>query len=62
MDHLKRSGPFLAASEMNIHRIFISAVNLAMKFVQDDAYANKFLAKVGGIETFAEFVSVLFTS
>jgi Cyclin len=53
MDRLKRSEPILAASKMSIHRIFITAVNLAMKFVQDDAYANKFLAKVGGIETVA---------
>lgn len=56
IDRLKRSDPRLAISELNVHRILITAILLAMKFVEDEIYPNSYLAKVGGIATTAELV------
>lgn len=56
LDRIKRTDQRLAISEMNVHRVLITAIVLSVKFLEDESYLNNYLAKVGGIETVAEFV------
>lgn len=56
LDRIKRADKRLAISEMNVHRILITAVVLSVKFLEDELYHNSYFAKVGGIQSVAEFV------
>ncbi|XP_009760204.1 cyclin-P3-1-like isoform X3 [Nicotiana sylvestris] len=38
-------------TSLNVHRILITSIVLAVKFVDDDCYNNAYYAKVGGITT-----------
>jgi len=44
----------LRLNKLNIHRLIIIAIQMAIKINEDDIYANSFYAKVGGI-TVEEF-------
>lgn len=46
--------PFLALNELNVHRLFISALLLAAKTADDCVYSNAHYARVGGIRTVQE--------
>lgn len=56
LDRIKQSDPRLAISEMNVHRVLMTSVVLSVKFLEDELYQNSYFAKVGGIQTVAEFV------
>lgn len=55
LDRIKKTDPRLAISEMNVHRVLITAVVLSVKFLEDELYRNSYFAKVGGIQTVQEF-------
>jgi Cyclin len=57
LDRLKRIDHRLAISEMNVHRVLMTAVVLSCKFLEDELYHNSYFAKIGGIQSVAEFVS-----
>ncbi|XP_049399741.1 cyclin-P3-1 [Solanum stenotomum] len=38
-------------TSLNVHRLLITSIMLAVKFVDDDCYNNAYYAKVGGITT-----------
>jgi hypothetical protein len=58
LDRIKQTDPRLAISEMNVHRVLMTAVVLSVKFLEDELYQNSYFAKVGGIQTVAEFVRI----
>ena len=39
----------LVLSELNVHRIIIASVVLAIKFFEDEFYNNSFFSRLGGI-------------
>ncbi|KAA8495462.1 Cyclin-U4-1 [Porphyridium purpureum] len=51
---LQAANPMLALNEMNIHRLFLTAVVVATKFAEDLGYSNGYVAKVGGIQSVKE--------
>lgn len=55
LDRIKKTDPRLAISEMNVHRVLMTAVVLSVKFLEDELYRNSYFAKVGGIQTVEEF-------
>lgn len=57
MDRIKRSDPRMAISELNVHRILMTAVVLSVKYLEDELYQNSQFAKIGGIPSVSEFVS-----
>lgn len=54
MHRIRKYEPRLAMSDCNSHRIFLTAVILAWKYVEDEVNTNKFYAKLGGIATLRE--------
>lgn len=51
LDRVQRSCPSLALNEMNCHRLILSALVLAIKYLEDDVYLNSHYAFIGGIST-----------
>lgn len=58
LDRIKHKDKRLAISEMNVHRILITAIVLSVKFLEDELYNNSYFAKVGGIQSVLEFVGL----
>lgn len=46
--------PVFALSELNVHRLVCTAVVLAAKWVEDEAYSNAHYARVAGVHTVEE--------
>eukprot|EP00188_Purpureofilum_apyrenoidigerum_P005589 Plantae.Rhodophyta-Purpureofilum_apyrenoidigerum.ctg7425.p1 GENE.Plantae.Rhodophyta-Purpureofilum_apyrenoidigerum.ctg7425~~Plantae.Rhodophyta-Purpureofilum_apyrenoidigerum.ctg7425.p1 ORF type:complete len:216 (+),score=41.18 Plantae.Rhodophyta-Purpureofilum_apyrenoidigerum.ctg7425:49-696(+) len=46
--------PRLVVSDLNSHRLFMTAMVLAAKYLEDCVYSNMYYARVGGIPTLAE--------
>uniref|UniRef100_A0A7S1XJZ1 Cyclin-like domain-containing protein n=1 Tax=Erythrolobus australicus TaxID=1077150 RepID=A0A7S1XJZ1_9RHOD len=44
----------IVVSELNVHRLLITAVLVASKFLEDRPMAMEYVAKVGGVQTVAE--------
>lgn len=51
LDRLQQRVPSLRLSMMNVHRLLITAVVLAVKNLDDELYANSYYARVGGLTT-----------
>ncbi|XP_026664050.1 cyclin-U2-2-like [Phoenix dactylifera] len=51
MDRLCHLNPGLKVCLMNVHRLLITSIMVASKFVEDRNYRNSYFAKVGGIST-----------
>jgi hypothetical protein len=54
IDRLFTCNANLALSEMNVHRILITAVLLASKFLEDEPYAQEFYRQAGGVPSLIE--------
>ncbi|KAM5561274.1 cyclin-P3-1 [Rosa sericea] len=46
---LQRTGTCLTS--LNVHRLLITSILIAAKFMDDDCYSNGYYAKVGGVST-----------
>lgn len=51
LDRLQKRVPSLRLNMMNVHRLLITAVVLAVKNLDDELYANSYYARVGGLTT-----------
>ncbi|KAI0520615.1 hypothetical protein KFK09_008092 [Dendrobium nobile] len=51
IDRLCELNPCFCASIWNVHRLLITAVLVASKFIEDMNYRNSYFAKIGGIST-----------
>ncbi|KAG2550476.1 cyclin-P4-1-like [Panicum virgatum] len=49
LDRFLRRRPALAVDSLNVHRLLITSVLTAVKFVDDICYNNAYFARVGGI-------------
>jgi hypothetical protein len=54
IDRLFNSNANLALSDMNVHRIVITAILLASKFLEDEPYAQEFYRQAGGVPSLEE--------
>lgn len=54
LDRLRDSYPMLALTEFNMHRLYITALMIAAKTLDDRCYSNAHYARVGGIATVSE--------
>ncbi|XP_020572612.1 cyclin-U2-2-like [Phalaenopsis equestris] len=50
-DRLCELNPSFFVSDRNVHRLLITAVLVASKFIEDMNYRNSYFAKIGGIST-----------
>lgn len=51
IDRLIQQQPHLRITSLNVHRILITSVLVAAKFLDDMYYDNAYYAKIGGITT-----------
>ncbi|KAF3956561.1 hypothetical protein ACB098_11G129400 [Castanea mollissima] len=51
LDRFAQSQPALPVNSFNVHRLLITSVMVAAKFMDDIYYNNAYYAKVGGIST-----------
>ncbi|KAF5731597.1 cyclin-U4-1 [Tripterygium wilfordii] len=51
LDRFAQSQPYLPINSFNVHRLLITSVMVAAKFMDDMYYNNAYYAKVGGIST-----------
>jgi hypothetical protein len=51
LDRLQQATPGLRLGHMNCHRLLITAVVLAAKYLDDEVYSNAYYARVGGLTT-----------
>ncbi|PON58833.1 Cyclin [Parasponia andersonii] len=51
LDRFAQSQPSLPINSLNVHRLLITSVMVAAKFMDDMYYNNAYYAKVGGIST-----------
>lgn len=51
IDRIVKLHPEFQVSSLNIHRLIVTSVMLAVKFFDDVYYSNAYYAKVGGIKT-----------
>ncbi|KAJ4892330.1 Cyclin-U4-1 [Raphanus sativus] len=51
LDRFTHSQPSLPINSLNVHRLLITSVLVAAKFLDDRYYNNAYYAKVGGIST-----------
>ncbi|XP_050874396.1 cyclin-U4-1 [Lathyrus oleraceus] len=51
LDRFSKSQPSLPINSFNVHRLLITSVMVAAKFMDDVCYNNAYYAKVGGINT-----------
>jgi hypothetical protein len=49
IDRVGKVDPSAVVSELNVHRLLVTAVMLAAKFLDDVYYSNAYYAKVGGL-------------
>jgi Cyclin len=54
IDRLFNNNQNLALSDMNVHRIVITAILLASKFLEDEPYAQEFYRQAGGVPSIEE--------
>mmetsp|Transcript_41429 Transcript_41429/g.163142 ORF Transcript_41429/g.163142 Transcript_41429/m.163142 type:complete len:205 (-) Transcript_41429:156-770(-) len=54
MDRVLSSQPLIALSEYNVHRLTMTALVLATKYLEDEVRTNSYYARVGGISTMKE--------
>ncbi|KAL9234340.1 hypothetical protein vseg_009223 [Gypsophila vaccaria] len=51
LDRFTQTHPFLLLNSFNVHRLLITSVLVAAKFMDDLYYNNAYYAKIGGIST-----------
>ncbi|CAA7393185.1 unnamed protein product [Spirodela intermedia] len=51
LDRFSRRQPLVAVTSLTVHRLLITSVMVAAKFMDDVCYNNAFFAKVGGVST-----------
>ncbi|KAG6582537.1 Cyclin-U4-1 [Cucurbita argyrosperma subsp. argyrosperma] len=51
LDRFVQRQPFFPINSFNVHRLLITSVLIAAKFMDDTCYNNAYYAKVGGIST-----------
>ncbi|KAJ0961972.1 hypothetical protein J5N97_029800 [Dioscorea zingiberensis] len=51
MDRLSHFNPHFRISSANVHRLLITAIMVASKFLEDLNYRNSYFAEVGGLST-----------
>ena len=49
IERLLKKNLEMTLDELSVHRLFLSAIILAIKFYDDEYYNNKFYAKMGGV-------------
>lgn len=54
LDRVASEDCMLSLTYLNVHRLFTTAVTLAVKFVEDDSFSNTFLGRLGGIPSTLE--------
>uniref|UniRef100_A0A7S0BL77 Cyclin n=1 Tax=Rhodosorus marinus TaxID=101924 RepID=A0A7S0BL77_9RHOD len=54
MDRVLSLQPLISLSEYNIHRLTMTALVLATKYLEDEVRTNSYYARVGGISTMKE--------
>lgn len=54
LDKVRAKDELLALNELNVHRLFVAAVLVSAKYMEDDTYKNSSLARIGGIPSSAE--------
>jgi len=51
IDRIVKLHPEFTISNLNIHRLLVTSIMLAVKFFDDVYYSNSYYAKVGGVKT-----------
>lgn len=54
LDRLRQTNSMLALTHFNLHRLYITAIMIAAKTLDDRCYSNAHYARVGGISTVQE--------
>lgn len=54
LQRAKKVDPLLAVHEFNVHRLWITAVVLASKMLEDEVYSNEHYARMGGVPSLSE--------
>merc|ERR1719327_2300008 len=49
VDRILRVNPHFKLSDLNVHRIFFTALVVASKFYDDEYYSNSWYGRVGGV-------------
>eukprot|EP00168_Porphyra_purpurea_P016412 TRINITY_DN52_c1_g1_i3.p1 TRINITY_DN52_c1_g1~~TRINITY_DN52_c1_g1_i3.p1 ORF type:complete len:529 (+),score=96.96 TRINITY_DN52_c1_g1_i3:808-2394(+) len=58
LDRLAAVAPALAVRSMNIHRLLLAALVVAVKVLDDDVYSAAYYCRVGGIPSVGEYVTL----
>ncbi|OSX71130.1 hypothetical protein BU14_0589s0006 [Porphyra umbilicalis] len=58
LDRLAAVAPALAVRSMNVHRLLLSALVVAVKVLDDDVYSAAYYCRVGGIPSVGEYVAL----
>mmetsp|Transcript_11150 Transcript_11150/g.23948 ORF Transcript_11150/g.23948 Transcript_11150/m.23948 type:complete len:194 (-) Transcript_11150:1067-1648(-) len=58
LNHVRAENPRLAPNEYNIHRLLLTAVSLAIKFVEDFIIPSEFIARAGGLQSTSELATM----
>lgn len=54
LDEVHRRDELLALNKLNVHRLFVTAMLVSAKLLEDNTYSNADFAKVGGIPSIGE--------
>lgn len=54
LTRLAAAQPYLALNQLNVHRLFITALLLAAKYIDDTVFSNAHYARIAGIVTVQE--------
>lgn len=58
LDRLAAAAPSLAIRTMNVHRLVLTALVVAVKVLDDDVYSAAYYCRVGGIPSVGEYVAL----
>ncbi|KAK1867819.1 hypothetical protein I4F81_010318 [Pyropia yezoensis] len=58
LDRLAAAAPSLAVRTMNVHRLVLTALVVAVKVLDDDVYSAAYYCRVGGIPSVGEYVAL----
>lgn len=54
LDRVAAEDCMLSLTFLNVHRLVTTAISLAIKFVEDDAFSNAFVGRLGGVPSTSE--------
>mmetsp|Transcript_4873 Transcript_4873/g.8489 ORF Transcript_4873/g.8489 Transcript_4873/m.8489 type:complete len:222 (+) Transcript_4873:113-778(+) len=54
LGRVQKCNPQLSINSYNVHRLFMAAMTLGIKYTEDLAYSNQVIAKVGGVPSSRE--------